>query len=312
MQEIGGYFGLERFGGNEYHSDAFAFNTATNALLWLMEKRRIRRIWMPDYLCASVIRAVEKSKMAKIRRYEIDSSLQPNFPAGEMEPQDAVYLVNYYGQLAVGTVEQWREKTSCLIVDNVQAFFAAPVVGVDTLYSCRKWFGVPDGAYLYADGLQETKLPPAHAADHFLHLLGRFEGDATAWYREYQRSETLLEQSPICGMSELTRNILRAVDYERVSKRRTENFSFLHRQLGEKNQLQLQIPLGAFMYPFCIESTQAQKIRQRLLENKIYIPVLWPEMQGGAQALANRILPLPVDQRYTEKEMRRIVEIVKQ
>ena len=86
----------------------------------------------------------------------------------------------------------------------------------------------------------------------------------------------------------------------------------MHRQLGEKNQLQLQIPLGAFMYPFCIESTQAQKIRQRLLENKIYIPVLWPEMQGGAQALANRILPLPVDQRYTEKEMRRIVEIVKQ
>lgn len=32
MREIGGYLELERFGGEEYHSDALAFNTAINAL----------------------------------------------------------------------------------------------------------------------------------------------------------------------------------------------------------------------------------------------------------------------------------------
>ena len=38
-----------------------------------------------------------------------------------------------------------------VIIDNVQAYFQRPIEGFDTLYSCRKYFGVPDGAVLYTD-----------------------------------------------------------------------------------------------------------------------------------------------------------------
>lgn len=35
-----------------------------------------------------------------------------------------------------------------IILDNTQSFFQKPISGIDTIYSCRKYFGVPDGAYL--------------------------------------------------------------------------------------------------------------------------------------------------------------------
>ena len=38
-------------------------------------------------------------------------------------------------------------------------------------------------------------------------------------------------------------------DYEMVKKRRTQNFSYLHRKLHTINKLTLSVPDGAFMYP---------------------------------------------------------------
>ena len=310
MREIGGYFELEHFFGKEYHPDALSFNTAKSALVWLIGKREIRRLWMPEYLCTSVTRAVGETGRCEIRWYGTGDDLQPKLPLGEIAPRDAVYLVNYYGQLPMSIVETLRERVSQLILDNVQAFFEKPLPGVDTIYSCRKWFGVPDGAYLYAEGLQQEELPPWRVVDRFTHLLGRFETSASAWYETYRASEAALDESPVCGMSALAKNILRGVDYERVRKRRTENFSFLQEQLGEKNQLRLRVPDGAFMYPFWARGAGAEEARQRLIENGVYVPLLWPGLQGRAAEMARQILPLPVDQRYTEKEMSRVVELL--
>ena len=45
-----------------------------------------------------------------------------------------------------------------IIVDHTHAFFQKPLKGIDTLYSCRKFWGVSDGAYLSTDAsLTENK-----------------------------------------------------------------------------------------------------------------------------------------------------------
>lgn len=46
-----------------------------------------------------------------------------------------------------------------LIVDNVQVFYTPPIKGLDTIYTCRKFFGVPDGAYLYTDCILAESIP---------------------------------------------------------------------------------------------------------------------------------------------------------
>ena len=84
--------------------------------------------------------------------------------------------------------------------------------------------------------------------------------------------------------------------------------------LREKNILKLELAEGAYMYPFWIEEGGA--VRKKLIQKRIYIPTLWPdvlEMCGQdtiEYQMAQNILPLPVDQRYGEKEMHYIAKYI--
>ena len=64
-----------------------------------------------------------------------------------------VYIVNYYGLFSEEQLISLKNKYGNIVVDNAQAFFTEPVKGIDTIYSCRKFFGVPDGGYAYTEKL---------------------------------------------------------------------------------------------------------------------------------------------------------------
>ena len=78
------------------------------------------------------------------------------------------------------------------------------------------------------------------------------------------------------------------------------------------NRLKLDSPIGPFMYPLYLEN--AKKIKKALLQDKIYIPTLWPDVfefcniQSSAWKYANNIVPLPCDQRYTISDMNYLIE----
>lgn len=61
------------------------------------------------------------------------------------------------------------------------------------------------------------------------------------------------------------------------------------------------------MYPLYIENRMA--VRKKLQEQKIYIPVLWPDVFKHCDEncleyeMAQNILPMPIDQRYEKREM---------
>ena len=113
-------------------------------------------------------------------------------------------------------------------------------------------------------------------------------------------------------MSRLTENLLHAIDYDAVRRRRTENFAYLDSRLGSRNRLRPHPAEGAFMYP--LWSDRAPELRRSLAKEKIYIPTLWPDVLARVPEdwtewrLANFILPLPVDQRYTTEDMEHLVE----
>src|SRR5690625_7221359 len=67
-----------------------------------------------------------------------------------MGNRDVFLYTNYFGICSKQT-EQVVSNTKNLIIDNAQSFVSTPDEGVDTFYSARKFFGVPDGAYLYTD-----------------------------------------------------------------------------------------------------------------------------------------------------------------
>ena len=72
---------------------------------------------------------------------------------------------------------------------------------------------------------------------------------------------------------------------------------------------------GAYAYPLLIKD--GASVRKRLAERKIYVATLWPNVLELPEnmlehELAENILPLPCDHRYTENDMEVVVKAVKE
>lgn len=309
MKEIGGYIELDTFTGPMLHGDGIKLNCGRNALAYLIEAKKIKKLWMPKYMCDSCDKVLSDRGVA-VEYYSIGLDFKPK---GANPAEDEwLYVVNFYGQLSNGYLSSLKAQHPNLIVDNAQAYFQMPLPETDTMYTCRKFFGVADGAILYTDAVLDEEIPLDESFHRMRFLLGRYERPASEFYSEYTANNRSFADEPIKRMSRLTENLLHGIDYERVRQRRTENFAFLHERLHGINRLNLTIPEGAFMYPLYLEN--GAEIRKKLQAMKIYIPSLWPAVFDICNAgeleynMANNILPLPIDQRYREEDMRKVVE----
>ncbi len=312
MREIGGYIGLDRARGKEYHQGAAALNSGRHCLEYLIKAKDIKKIYIPYFLCASVKELCEKLK-CEFEYYHIDKSMRPLFDM-VLSGGEYLYIVNYYGQIKNETIEEYKQKYGNIIIDNAQAFFQMPVKGVDTLYTCRKFFGVPDGGYLYTDARLNEEIAQDTSFAQINYILGRFERDAQSFYGEYQNHEHEFARREMRGMSKLTQNLLRGIDYDFAKKARTRNFEYCHKMLGKINELDLDVPDGAFMYPLLIRD--GKDLKKKLIENKIYVPTLWDDVFdiSGSNLLerdfAENIVPLPVDQRYDKSDVEYVLTYI--
>lgn len=303
MKEIGGYFELEKFMGSEYYSDLIALNTGRNALAFLIRAKGIKKLYIPSFLCDSIYRVCEREG-CQYQMYNIKEDFQPDFNI-PLKNDEWIYIVNYYGQ--VNNELELKMKFKRIIFDNVQDFFRKPQLGIDTIYSCRKYFGVPDGAYLSTN--KRLKLSEDTSKDRFEHLLGRTEFSASEYHSIFNRNEDLFYYLEPKYMSMNTHNIMRGIDYKLVINKRNKNFLFIDDKLGRVNRFKPITPFGPYMYPFY--TYDGMNLKKKLAEKKIYIPTLWPTAigYGGiAKEYSMNILPLPIDQRYSQKDMKIVVE----
>ncbi len=314
-REIGGYLELEDFGGVTYHGEAVALDSARSCLAYLIELRGIRAIALPDLMCSAVPQVCDTAGCAH-RAYRVGESFLPIYDF-DLADGEWLYLADYYGMLTADAVKSALDFAGGrVIVDEVQGFFRQPWLGADTIYTCRKFFGVPDGAYLATrDGARlGRELPACQSAARMAHVLGRAEDGASAHYGEYALAEESIGADGPAVMSEVTRRLLSGVDYGRVKAVRERNFAELARLLRLANLLDPDQPEGPYMYPFLVRD--AGDVRKRLASRGMYVPTLWlnvlEECPAGsvARRFAWDILPLPVDQRYGVADMRVLAQAV--
>lgn len=315
IAEIGGYLELERFRGELYHGDAIPLNSARGCLAYLAELRGIGTMWIPDFMCGCVPEYLERIGVA-VRTFPVGVDLLPDYRSFEVGEGEWLLLADYYGQLWDRDV---REALSAsggrLIIDETQGFFREPWEGADTVYTCRKWFGVADGAYLSTkDGRRlDRELPRDESHARMGFVLGRFERPASEFYAEASANNDAFADESAKLMSPITENILRAVDYEWAKARRDDNWDVLDASFSSINAIHLRKPDGAFMYPLMVDGAQA--IRRRLSSQGVYVPCLWPDVSGSGGSslpamLAAGIMPLPLDQRYGRGEIEEMASIV--
>ena len=311
-KEIGGYFELEESSGQEYYPELYRFNLGRTALLFLLEELQIKKLWLPYFLCDSVTSRCGETG-CQLQFYHIHSDFSPDL---DIQPaaDEYVYLVNYYGQLTDASIRFYQKKFRRIIVDHTHAFFQAPLPGVPTIYSCRKFFGLPDGAYLSAD-IQPSSLPDMDTSFRRMeHILGRYEEDASTYYGILHKNADTFYQEPVKTMSRLTHNLLKSIDYPKARKKRQENYHYLQETLGAYSGKSFLTPEGPFCFPFYTD--RGPELRKALASQKIYVPTYWgnvlEEMPKNSVEydMAANILALPCDHRYDTEDMEAVANAV--
>ena len=221
---IGGYFELELSRGEEYHRNAIRLNTGRNCLEYILRVRRYKKVFLPYYTCEVILEPFHKLNI-DYEFYHIDINLEIRDKIS-LKEDDALLYVNYFG-LKQSFVEHLAERYgNKLIVDNTQAFFANPIKGIDTFYTCRKCLGVPDGAYLYIDKHLDEDFEQDVSYERMASLTKRVDLGAELGYDDFRKISASFIGQSIKRMSNLTQRILQSIDYEKVVEQRRANCVF--------------------------------------------------------------------------------------
>ncbi|MFM0628426.1 hypothetical protein [Paraburkholderia xenovorans] len=310
---IGGYFELELPRSEvALHDDALRFQSSRAAFLALLRAMRPTAVWMPWYICDAMIEPLRMTG-TPVKHYRLDAELRAQ--SVDVAHGEWFVYVNYFGLCAQQVDDVLsRFPRERVVIDNAQALFAQPADCLATLYSPRKFLGVPDGGYLVTQ--QPIAMPEATDEASLLrcgHLLTRLAKDAEAGYADYAAAEESLKHQEPLRMSTLTQRLLASVDYESVRARRAENFAFLHGKLQRYNRFTVRY--DEHTVPLCYPLFGAPTgVREALRAQRIYTPTYWPDVAAAEGAPAfERSLPgstlcLPCDQRLTRNDLAPMVQ----
>lgn len=315
--EMGSFIELQFPKGLEYYSskkDVARLNTGRAAIYHALIILECNTIWLPFYQCDTV-RTFLKRKGVVIKYYNINECFEP-IDFGKVYQNEAVLLVNYFG---IMSIELMKKRSQCfkkVIIDNSQAFFSSPIANAMNVYSTRKFFGVPDGAYVIGKNAHKMikKYSQGYSSDTSIFLLQRIEyGCEGKAYKSKVENEKRLNLEDICRMSALTYQILDGTDYESIIKIRHKNFLYACDIFNNINKINPKkfidekcIPM---VYPLVVEDNYLIK---HLLAIKHFQGHWWSylldEMPKNSFEywLSSYVIPITIDQRYSIKDIQKI------
>lgn len=314
MEAIGGYFSLELPNHEEFHQGAIRLNTGRNCLEYILRVRKYRKVYIPYYTCEVILEPFHKLGI-DYEFYHVNIKLEIAQKI-KLQKDEALLYTNYFG-LKQRYVEKLVDKyENQLILDNTQAFYADHILDIDSFYTCRKFFGVPDGAYLYCDAELDEEIEQDYSYERMAHLLKRIDLSAEEGYADFRKVDDGLDNQPIKKMSKLTQRMMQSIDYQAAALKRRENFKTLHKALGKDNNIVLPLDDDAvpMVYPYLVPK---KGLREKLIENKIFVARYWPNVlewttkENIEYLIAFQMLPLPIDQRYNKYDMDYIIRMIK-
>lgn len=323
-EEYGGYFPLEMRDAQEwfhegeanirrYNCGRTAIYAAAKAMAMMYQ---VKKIYVPYYICSTAVHAIEQAGI-EVERFFLNEELEPKTPIPSDDDRAGMLAVNYFG-LKDNFIRKASQKYCRMILDCTQAFFFPPIMkqGISNIYSCRKFIGVPDGAYLIGEDTCAEQFKAGHSWEGYTILCEAYELGMNQAYKKKLDNERRLGES-LEGMSRLTRTFLQGVDYHFIEEKRKENFQKLQGLLSNINRFDFSNFDGIPQcYPLWLPRNIGQQMKEKLLEKRIYISTLWKECREICDKssleveLTNNLLCLPVDQRYSLEDMEFIAAIV--
>lgn len=295
-----------------------------------------KKVLLPEYICESVINCFAKEK---IIFYKIKSDLSIDVDDLLIKMDDCIGLVlyvNYFGHPQLNddilTIKKRAELHGIVLVeDNTQSLFSKHECIADYMVaSIRKWIPVTNGGILYIrkgilnnvdiksllnENNDNRKFSAMVLKDLFLH-----EGlDVNSIYRQiFQLCEEKFDRCDASRMSDLSKFIASCCDVDNIIAKRRSNYSFVKSLLGEVGIVP-EDGIASIDCPFVflMKISNRDRFRKYLMENRIYCAVHWPfddylaEYRYQAKENGETFISLPIDQRYTQKELMYMVDVIK-
>ena len=302
----------------------------------LVDFEKDKKILLPEYICESVINCFDRGKIV-FYKIKSDLSIDMDDLLCRMSEQiGLVFWVNYFGHLQsqsdILKIKRNAEFYGITSVeDNTQSLFSKHDCIADYMIaSVRKWIPIPHGGILYTtkgklSGVGEKisldkyydnrKVSAMILKDLFLH-----EGlDVNSSYRQiFQSCEEMFDRCDASRMSDLSKFIASCCDIDEIIAKRRSNYRFVKSLLGEIG-ITPRDGIDSIDCPFVflMKISNRDRFRKYLMENRIYCAVHWPfddylaEYRHQAKENGETFISLPIDQRYTKKELTYMVDVIK-
>lgn len=336
---------FEIYGINKYEKMIYA-SSGRGALSLILDqiKPANKRALLPIYYCESIALPLI-SRNYEIFFYDINKDLTINeeslFYQMEKEKPGLVYFISYFG---FDTLKSTRKKfplikaENSVIIEDISHLLFSRVdkAGADYyLASLRKWIALPDGGV--AIPVEKTlKQPRKDIQKLFVEMNLKAMNlkfqyvqssvyEIKDLYREmFRSSEALInrDHSYYC-MSETSKKIWLAADFDAMCTTRRENFRFLSINLESITWLEpvfnfLPQEIIPMYFPVYVKCDRTM-LQNHLASNDIYVPVHWPipescshSLTQNAENIYRNILSIPCDQRYDLHDMARIFNEIKE
>lgn len=311
MKTYGSFFSLDLTKSNEsFQSENIKFlNTGRSAFEYILRTKKPEKVFLPSLSCDALYSPLNRLSIPYCF-YNVDKNFEPIFEYSALSKNDYFLYINYYG-LKDHFIKDLMSQVKNLILDNTQAFFSPINKYVPTFNSLRKFFGVPDGSFLY--NINEIiELEKDFSAQRFQYLIHRLERSSSEIYPEYRKVEEELDSIGMKEISASTLAIFKTIPLQNIKTIRNQNFSIYYEHFKSINKFSIREFDAPHFYPLWIE--KGSFIKKELINRGIFTATFWPNIfENNATSkiekeLANDVIPLPIDQRYTYTDIEFIIQ----
>lgn len=325
---------------NNYHF----FREGRQALKFILSNikgNKNKDFYLPAYLCYSILKPFEELNL-NIKFYGHKHPLKPILNLSKVK-NSVIFILDYFGTEMVSNEEinEFLDNKNIVIVDITHSMISENrfLINNSNYYmisSLRKIFPIPDGGIIYQNSLKsEYSLSFPINYENMLEAMilksvylnkesfttikeqNESKNYFLSLYKEYEekKDDSLIDFQHIPHISIY---ILKNIAIGDIIKKRTENLKFLYENINEEYFLydfsEIKSP---FTMPLIFTSeAERNKIREYLIKNHVYTPVHWniqntvPQNFLYEHNLSRRILSLPIDQRYSSKDLSKLILVL--
>jgi len=296
-------------------------------------------VLLPTLCCESmVIPFTQNGYKAKFFKLNEDLSANLDDLISKVDEHTVLVYIHYFGMTSLRDEQlaqlknnhpqmiMVEDRTHDIIVHRTKTAFSPDYM----IASMRKWFALPDGGIIAsirkvndekpAPEFSNIRLKAFKNKSEYLSFGNEsLKGD----YRHaLNEAAVLLDADPHpYGMTEESRKLLSSMDMDGIYRARLTNVEALESALtglveaGEIKYLSSHAALSTLYFPILLDNRDA--VQHKLTRVSIYCPVIWPVIETAkgvckfSEYVADHMLALPCDQRYTPADMQHIAEAIK-